>query len=108
MSRQTATLRPPSTRDLLEAWRQSLGLTHERFAFRIGRTPGSWSRIRHDLQPLTADTMRTILRQADEPWRAALAQTWLHETLRVEPETARPSVGEPTAAAQAGSAPKKV
>ena len=102
MSAQTATKPPPTTRDLLEAWRLSLGVTHEAFAARIGRDAGSWSRIRHGLQSITATSMRDVLRVAEDPWRMALAMAWLREALHLEdPLTARPSVGEPTAEADA-------
>mgnify|MGYP001584703334 CR=1 FL=1 len=106
MSVQTVT-EPPSTRDILEAWRQSLGRTHAAFAPLLGHDPGNWSRIRRGLQVLSAESMRAALAQAEEPWRTALALTWLREHLGVGLElTARPSVGEPTAESEAR--PQKV
>jgi len=104
MSARNVTQSPPCTRQLLEAWRQARGLTHERFGLFVGRDAPAWSRIRRGLQGITAETMRGVLRQADEPWRTALALAWLRETLGVGVElTVRPPAEEPEGAHPAGA-----
>lgn len=68
----TATVR--ASVELLDRWRESLGMDHTTFAAHLGRHKTEWSMVRLGKRRPSLGFMSHAIARAPEPWKSALKQ----------------------------------